>query len=346
MGKEKIITLFNNKGGVSKTTTTYNLGWMLSLKGKRTLIIDSDPQCNLTGLCVNLSKEAKLDQLYKSDISTIKTALDPILGGDATKSLQAAKCYRFVENDNLFLLPGHIQFSEFDTTYNIAEAMTGSVVMFRNVPGTFRKMVELTAKEYDIDYVLVDMSPSISATNANIFMQSDYFIIPCAPDYFCYMAVEALADIFPRWCETYRRMSESEVFKKANYKLKSTPPYFLGTVQQRYRPRNGGPVKAFAEWIKDINDLVDQRLVPVLKNYGMCLDDEKYSYCNEPYNLINIADFNSLIAQSQENNTPVFLLTQEQVKQGGVIWINMKKNRDDFYQTFEKLADEIICMME
>lgn len=141
-------------------------------------------------------------------------------------------------------------------------------------------------------------------------------------------------------------MSESEVFKKANYKLKSTPPYFLGTVQQRYRPRNGEPVKAFAEWIKDINDLVDQQLVPVLKNYGMCLDDEKYSYCNEPYNLINIADFNSLIAQSQENNTPVFLLTQEQVKQGGVIWINMKKNRDDFYQTFEKLADEIICMME
>ena len=78
----------------------------------------------------------------------------------------------------------------------------------------------------------------------------------------------------------------------------------------------------------------------------MFLDDEKYSYCNEPDNLINIADFNSLIAQSQENNTPVFLLTQEQVKQGGVIWINMKKNRDDFYQTFEKLADEIMCMME
>ena len=68
--------------------------------------------------------------------------------------------------------------------------------MFRNVPGTFRKMVELTAKEYDIDYVLVDMSPSISATNANIFMQSDYFIIPCAPDYFCYMAVEALCRYF------------------------------------------------------------------------------------------------------------------------------------------------------
>ena len=61
MEKGKIIALFNNKGGVSKTTTTYNLGWMLALMGKRTLIIDSDPQCNLTGLCVNSSKEAKLE---------------------------------------------------------------------------------------------------------------------------------------------------------------------------------------------------------------------------------------------------------------------------------------------
>lgn len=42
MGNTKIIALFNNKGGVSKTTTTYNLGWMLSLMGKKILIVDSD----------------------------------------------------------------------------------------------------------------------------------------------------------------------------------------------------------------------------------------------------------------------------------------------------------------
>lgn len=60
MGNTKIIALFNNKGGVSKTTTTYNLGWMLSLMGKKTLIVDSDPQCNLTGICINSTKENKL----------------------------------------------------------------------------------------------------------------------------------------------------------------------------------------------------------------------------------------------------------------------------------------------
>lgn len=64
----KVIALFNNKGSVSKTTTTFNLGWMLSLLGKKVLIVDSDPQCNLTGLCINTTKEGKLEKLYDSDI--------------------------------------------------------------------------------------------------------------------------------------------------------------------------------------------------------------------------------------------------------------------------------------
>lgn len=71
---------------------------------------------------------------------------------------------------------------------------------------------------------------------------------------------------------------------------------------------------------------------------------KEYNICDEPYNIINIADFNSLIAQSQEHNTPVFLLTKEQIKQTGVIWDTMKKSRDDFYDTFEELARRIILM--
>lgn len=343
MGKEKIVALFNNKGGVSKTTTVFNLGWMLAKLGKRTLLVDSDPQCNLTGMCVNASKEAKLEELYKSDISTIKSGLDPVLGGNL-KPITPAQCYKFEQNSNLFLLPGHIQFSEFDTAYNIAETMTGSLNMLKNVPGAFRKLIGLTAEKYDIDYVLVDMSPSISATNANILMQSDYFIVPCAPDYFCYMAVEALVSIFPRWCNTYKKMGENDIFKNASYKMKELPPIFLGTIQQRYRPRNGGPARAFADWIKDINELVCDKLMPILQQQNMALSYEQYKICDEPYNLINISDFNSLIAQSQEHSTPVFLLTKDQVKQTGVIWDTMKKSRDDFYRTFECLAKRIITM--
>lgn len=337
----KIIALFNNKGGVSKTTTTYNLGWMLSKMGKRTLIVDSDPQCNLTGMCISSTKESKLENLYRSDVSNIKSAIEPVFSGDP-EPLKAANCATFNNNDNLFLLPGHIQFSSYDTTYNIAETMTGSLSLMKNVPGALRRMLELTAEKYLLDIILIDMSPSISATNANILMQSDYFIVPCAPDYFCYMAIESLTSIFPRWCFNYNKMMVNEVFKGATYKMKKTPPIFLGTIQQRYRPRNGSPARAFADWITDINKLVSDKLIPVLKENKMFDESGELRYYEEPYNLINIADFNSLIAQSQEHNTPVFLLTKEQVQKTGMVWMNMKRNRDDFYNTFQKLATRIL----
>lgn len=152
------------------------------------------------------------------------------------------------------------------------------------------------------------------------------------------MAIESLIKVFPKWCSTYDNLRKAEVFKNAIYKMNDTVPKFLGTIQQRYRPRNGSPVKAFSEWIDDINKIVAEKLVPILDENGMLIQKRTN------YNLINIADFNSLIVQSQMNNTPVFELTQEQVEKTGSVWENMKRNRDDFSVTFETLAKTIIAL--
>ncbi len=332
----KIIALFNNKGGVSKTTTVFHLGWKLAEIGYKTLIVDTDPQCNLTGLCLNSDKENKLFNFYQNNNCSIKNSLSPVFDG-RPEPLQAAECHQFSENPNLFLLPGHIEFSEYDATYNVAENLTGSLVLFQNVPGALRNVLELTGEKYNLDYIIIDMSPSISATNANILMSSDYFILPCAPDYFCYMAIESLIKVFPHWNSTYHKLRENDVFKNATYEINKSTPKFIGTIQQRYRPRNGSPARAFSEWIDDINDLVVNDLIPVLEKNNMLVQREDSNY-EEAYNLISIADFNSLIAQSQANNTPVFLLTREQVQKSGKVWENMKKNRDDFDDTFNTLA--------
>lgn len=58
------IALFNHKGGVSKTTTTFNLGWMLASKGKRVILVDTDPQCNLTGMALK-TEESEEDEIRK-----------------------------------------------------------------------------------------------------------------------------------------------------------------------------------------------------------------------------------------------------------------------------------------
>lgn len=338
----KTISLFNNKGGVSKTTTTFHLGWKLAEMGYKTLIVDSDPQCNLTGLCLNSDKENKLTNFYQQNNCSIKDSLAPVFNG-GLEPLTAATCYEFEYNKNLLLLPGHIEFSAYDATYSAAENLTGTFGVFQNVPGALRNLLQLTAEKYGLDYILIDMSPGITATNANILMESDYFLLPCAPDYFCYMAIESLVNVFSRWNETYKNLKNRTMFKDATYKLKDANPKFIGTIQQRYRPRNGSPVKAFSEWIEEINVLVEKKLVPELEKNDMIVPNLK-KHCSELYNLVNIADFNSLIAQSQSqsNNTPVFLLTKEQVQKQGNVWDNMRANRDDFNETFTELATRII----
>ena len=65
---------------------------------------------------------------------------------------------------------------------------------------------------------------------------------------------------------------------------------------------------------------------------------------SKPFNLANISDFNSLIAQSQKHNNPVFNLTDKQIEQGGEILKNMKISREKFKKSFKKLAKEIVTL--
>src|ERR1700733_6754148 len=74
----KIINLFNHKGGVSKTTTVFNLAWMLGTMGKKVIVADFDPQCNLTGMVLGYKGVEDLEGTYaESPPNNIKDALSP-----------------------------------------------------------------------------------------------------------------------------------------------------------------------------------------------------------------------------------------------------------------------------
>ena len=345
----KQIALFNHKGGVSKTTSTFNLGWMLAKKGKRVIIVDCDPQCNLTGMVLGFKKSDEFDAIYKGKgVRNIRDGLSPAFESRPT-AIEPVICVKIKGQANMLLLPGHIGLAEYEVTLGIAQELSGSLVTLQNLPGSLRHLFDITAEKHNADIILVDMSPSLGPINQNLLMTSDYFIVPMAPDYFSVMATDSLASILPKWASWSRQAKSQSVLQKATYPYPDKNPKFLGTIIQKYRLREGrAPSSAFQKWIDEIEKGVTTRLIPVLKENGMLLPEKIYKGAGvKPTKpLIQMSDFNSLIALSQKHKAPIFDLTDKQLEQTGVVLEITKKSMRRFHKLFSVGADRIISIID
>jgi len=343
------IALFNHKGGVSKTTTTFNLGWILALKGKKVILVDTDPQCNLTGMALGEGTEDSEDRIKEiyATRSNIKTGLAPAFESQP-KAIEAVDCIPLIKGqDSLFLLPGHVGFAEYEVTLGIAQELSGSIQALKNIPGSITDLLEKTAKKHNADYILIDMSPSLGSINQNILTTSDFFIVPTTADFFSVMAIDSLSKVLPKWHAWAKQAGSLQILQDATYPFPKTTIRFLGTIIQNYRIRNNKATTAFQTWIDKIEKDVAKKLVPALQRSGMLLPMQDYTEneMSDCLTLAKISDFNSLIALSQEHQTPVFALTDEQLSssnwQGNVL-NNAQEKKKDFYSNFDTLADKII----
>lgn len=337
-----IIALFNHKGGVSKTTTTFNLGWALADRGKKVLIVDGDPQCNLTGTVLGFDGINDFASFYASNPgSNISDSLAPIFLGSG-RPLSPADIIH-TPNPNLFLLAGNIDLATNETQISVALTTSTAIPALQNIPGSICDLLRLTARKHEIDVIIVDMSPSVGALNQCFLMGSDFFIVPTSPDYYCKQAISSLAKVLPSWNNSVAAFRNPHL----QYFFPKNPPKFLGIISQRYRPRSGSPAVSFQNWIDIIKVTVHQELIPALRPLNMALTEAEFlaaGAADTPYNLINISDFNSLIAQSQKYNKPVFALTDAEIEQAGKILDTMAKSRDNFLGSFSTLASTIEIM--
>ena len=361
----KIISLFNHKGGVSKTTTTFHLGWKLARLGKKVLIVDADPQCNLTGLTLGLEDYTSLFAFYDSKQNTdIFSSLASVFAMQDTSSVSGTGKTPIAktQNPNLFILAGHIRFSEIDT--QIATALTSSttIPVLRQFVGAFNKLIRRVAAENEIDIVLVDMSPSVSATNHCILMSSDYFIIPISPDFYCYQAIDSLSNVFPRW------VKKIETFKDGGIDSLPMPnPKMLGFISQNYRvytvaddhndADQKSMLKAYTEWLDKIKAIVSEKLVPTLRSNDMLIDEATFKAVanyDKPYHLAGIQNFSGLIPVSQKLSKPIFELLDTDGAWSGARWKRMDKkgkehgikvNIEEANMVYTKLAESILGMI-
>ncbi len=345
-----IISLFNHKGGVSKTTTAFNLGWMLARKGKRVLLVDGDPQCNLTGMVLgleNLETSESIQGTKNGRPLNIREGLAPAFESRPTP-IVPVQCVQIPRNENLLILPGHIGLAEYEVTLGIAQELSGSVVTLRNLPGSIRYLIDVTAGENKIDIVVVDMSPSLGAVNQNLLSISDYFIVPMHPDYFSNMAISSLASVIPKWRAWARAAEQTTVLKEAEYPFPATHPKFLGYIVQKYRPRGGAPSRAFQTWIDQLETNVRDILIPTFNKADLMLKDEVYAKARiDPrVPLMQMPDFNSLIARSQEHQVPIYELTPDQLQQVGKVLDTTQGSQEDFRKLFSDGAEKVIAAID
>jgi chromosome partitioning protein len=163
----RIIALFNQKGGVGKTTTTVNLGAALADAGKKVVLIDLDPQANLT-THVGVDPDSVVNSTYR------------IL----TDGIPLAEALVEVQNTNkkLFVAPA-------TTDLAAAEVELVSVVGRETL---LKKMAE--AAKFDADFVLMDCPPSLGLLSLNALVYATEVIVPLQAQFLALQGMEKLFD--------------------------------------------------------------------------------------------------------------------------------------------------------
>lgn len=335
----KTISIFNHKGGVSKTTSVYNIGWKLASKGFKVLLVDGDPQCNLTGLILKNNFEDYYTGTSK--LNNIKDAVRPAFEG-TPHPITAIDCYSPEENPNLFLIPGHMDLSEYDPALSLSLNSNNAITTLQNLPGSFYELIKLCAERYSIDIVLIDMNPGLSAINQTFFISSDAFIIPTNPDPFSLMALNTMQKVLPRWKQW--ATNSAMFFESATYPLPQKEQKFIGEIIQRFNLRNNKPAAAYNDKIEEIKAYIEGQFVSKLKTYGMVADISQAIEKGfiESHCLAQIPEFGALLQRSHEHGVPIFTLEDYQMGTTGRVKNSMLEKQKELDILFESLTNAII----
>lgn len=192
----KLISVFNNKGGVGKSTISWNLADALGRRGKNVLLIDFDPQCNLS--IAMLGEDIFVNTLPQENIpygQTIRSFLQRFLqntGGEETFLHHGP-----YTSENVHLIAGDFWLNVYAEALNVGADLLTGTGLSRYV--VLRNIVSATEKDHnvDFDFVLIDLPPSFGALVRAAFYSSDYYIVPCTSDNFSVYCVGLIGHMVP-----------------------------------------------------------------------------------------------------------------------------------------------------
>lgn len=292
------IAIFNHKGGVGKTTLTVNIAAAIAATGKRVLLVDSDPQCNLTSY---LFEDTIVDDfLDKSDGAggeTIWSALKPIV--EARGKLKDIPFYE-TATSGLFVIPGDIQLSEYELELSDywASCFQRKVRGFDGIT-SLSQLVGQYAREADADFVFYDTGPNIGPLNKVILLDCDFFIVPGACDLFSVRALKTLGHSLVDWIQDWRTLASLAPDGSAMLPGK---PRFLGYIPQGFRVYGKGMARMAARYQRRFEKQLVAHVISPLRTIDTSLAPRHLSSAK----LGEVKDFATLVQQAQEQGVPLW----------------------------------------
>jgi len=323
-----VISFFNNKGGVGKTSLVYHLSWMFADLGQQTLAVDLDPQANLSSAFLteeeleaiswaDLPAKEQLDALLEQaarlsivgcvEPTTVYGALRPLIEGygDVTCPVLHPAA------DSLWLVVGDLLLSTFEDQLSETwpKCSDGDIRAFR-VTSAFWRVMQAAAQHVQAALALVDLGPNLGAINRAALISSDYVVFPLAPDLF---SLQGLRNLGPRlrewrtdWQERLRK------FSSRDFTLPPGSAEPAGYIVQQHAIRLDRPVKAYGRWMD---------LIP--GEYRESVLDEQspprpsMQVSADPHCLATLRNYRSLMPLAQQARKPMFHLKAADGALGG-----------------------------
>ena len=319
----KCITVFNNKGGVGKTSLVYHLAWMYAELDYNVLAADLDPQANLTSMFLD---DGELEALWTRDGpgGTIYGALRPLLEGvgDVTRPhvVEPATGLGLVAGD--MLLSG----AEDELSSQWPDCLDEKPRAFRVLSALWRA-VRMAAETIGTDLILVDVGPNLGALNRAALVMADYVVVPLAPDLHSIQGLRNLGPTLRRWRREWAERVQRNPVDDLDMPGGEMMP--IGYVVMQHAVRLNRPVKAYERWMDRIPNAYCDLVLDETPPHSRSIDDD--SNC-----LATLGHFRSLMPLAQEARKPMFALRPADGAIGG-----HANAVHDCYRDFRALAREI-----
>ena len=326
-----VLTFFNNKGGVGKTSLVYHAAWMLSELGRGVLVVDLDPQANLTAAFLDEDALAELwDQDCSSLPKTIYRCVKPLTEvGDVLEP----ELHRAAQG--LYLLPGDLALSGFEDNLSTEwPSCLGSQNLYRpfRVITAFWQIIQQGAEQSGADIVLVDVGPSLGAINRSALIATDHVVVPLAADLFSRQGLRNLGPTLRRWRADWRLRLEN--WDAPGFDLPPGTMWPIGYLIQQHGVRLSRPVQAYDRWVKQMPAEYARYVLDQEPPAGGLDPDE------DEHRIATVKHYRSLIPLGQDARKPIFALATAD----GALGSHAVAARDA-HGDFRTLVEEIMSRM-